>query len=706
MAIPRIQFNVNPNGIPISPPRTGQVPLILGMSATGPSDTAELIASFTQNEDNYTAGPLPELVGAMIDAGVPEVIACRIFSGSVGTFTHTGSGSPSLPTASANNPMGPYGSAVSAGVTSGILVSIVVGGALGTATYKYSLNGGITYSAAQTLPVGGVVAFPNTGVSYTFAAGTYVAGDTYTGAITAATGSIGSVTQSSVTQGTAQGEGGITVSGSPVDTYEVIVQIVATGACGGTAGQTQGQFVYSLDGAQTWSNPVGIPPQGTGIHIGENAEIEIQFSNDGVEAAIALIPSTTSPDGISVTANAVGTAYNAIQIVIGMGGGAGTTASASWSGNVCTVVGKTSATNTAIEGAINSASGTVPLSGVTAAVVAGGSDIGVAFSGNLTGGLNAGTGTTPYFIQGDQYAFTTTGPVYSTTDLSNAFQAVLSQAGLTFGFIVILGRPATATAAYTLATTVDALMTDAAADYAFARVFIETPPDTSTASIDSSLQSAFANPDLPSYRVCVGAGDIAFSTPDGYELQRCVTWGAAIRCALSSPGIDLAWVGAGPLNGVSTIYRDESVTGGLDNLGFITARTFRGKQGFFLTSAQIMGAIGNDFQYLVAGRVMDEACTTVYPILLNWLNAEIEVDPSDGTITEDQARTIDGEVNKGLYDDVVSPGDASGAQSLVDRTSDILATSTLIDNVAIVPNGYARQIEVNIGFAIQLSNAA
>jgi len=60
-----------------------------------------------------------------------------------------------------------------------IVIKITVGGALGTAKYKMSEDGGSTYGTEQTLPVGGEVYLPN-GTLATFAAGEYVADDTYT----------------------------------------------------------------------------------------------------------------------------------------------------------------------------------------------------------------------------------------------------------------------------------------------------------------------------------------------------------------------------------------------------------------------------------------------------------------------------------------------------------------------------------------------
>lgn len=74
-----------------------------------------------------------------------------------------------------------------------IIVTIVLGGALGTATFTYSTDGGNNVSSTIQVPGGGLYAIPGTGVFLTFA-GTFVADDTYTMTSTPAATSTGDVT--------------------------------------------------------------------------------------------------------------------------------------------------------------------------------------------------------------------------------------------------------------------------------------------------------------------------------------------------------------------------------------------------------------------------------------------------------------------------------------------------------------------------------
>lgn len=57
-------------------------------------------------------------------------------------------------------------------------VEITTAGSPGTAAYRYSLDGGLTFSTSATIPGGGVVTISGTGLTFTFS-GTFVLGDAY-----------------------------------------------------------------------------------------------------------------------------------------------------------------------------------------------------------------------------------------------------------------------------------------------------------------------------------------------------------------------------------------------------------------------------------------------------------------------------------------------------------------------------------------------
>lgn len=62
-------------------------------------------------------------------------------------------------------------------LTASIVLKMILGGAVATATFQYSLDGGTTWSTTKTTAA--TYAIPGTGITAAFASGTYVADDTY-----------------------------------------------------------------------------------------------------------------------------------------------------------------------------------------------------------------------------------------------------------------------------------------------------------------------------------------------------------------------------------------------------------------------------------------------------------------------------------------------------------------------------------------------
>lgn len=155
------------------------------------------------------SGELAEICALTARKGQALYAICPTISidGVVGAVTQTGTG-----TATVTPSIGPH---------KAITVKCIDGGTLGTATFKFSLDGGTTWSAKYTSTVSSyVVRVPGTYCTLTFAAATYVATKTLTvgtdGTVTAGSGWVGSVTQAS----------------SPIDAYEVKLSVIKAGALG------------------------------------------------------------------------------------------------------------------------------------------------------------------------------------------------------------------------------------------------------------------------------------------------------------------------------------------------------------------------------------------------------------------------------------------------------------------------------------------
>lgn len=266
MAIPNVSVTVNTTGIAVVPPNTGNVPLLLGTSAGGTYGQLTTVAGTPQNVQSALGnGPLADKAALDLATGAPVVQAWRMFSGSMpGTFTagegNTGTGVVTV--SGTAYPVAPFGTPTGTGST-GPIVSITVSSGVSTpGQFSISLDGGITYSASQTIPSGLTYVIPNTGITIHFSAqegsGVWVSGDSYTDAITSFLGSMAGIGQSGFTllqvgpTGTvagAVGEGTFTsgTGTNPIDDFQVVMKIVTTGAIGAA------QYVVSFDGGITFS---------------------------------------------------------------------------------------------------------------------------------------------------------------------------------------------------------------------------------------------------------------------------------------------------------------------------------------------------------------------------------------------------------------------------------------------------------------------
>ncbi len=178
MTAPSVSISIADPGLGILPEDTSANVAKIGVCSAG---TVNTLYSFRGPDTSAVKSTLGE--GPLVDSichhlqksNGKTVFGCRItgsVAGANSAVTQVGSGPVVTLTGTPLNDL------------QGIAV-VVAGGALGVATFKYSLDGGDTYSAVLTIPSGGTYAIPGTGITLNFAAGTYVVATTYSWTSTA-----------------------------------------------------------------------------------------------------------------------------------------------------------------------------------------------------------------------------------------------------------------------------------------------------------------------------------------------------------------------------------------------------------------------------------------------------------------------------------------------------------------------------------------
>jgi hypothetical protein len=556
MALPEVQINISDPGLGIVPASAGKTQVKLGVANKGTPATVYSVSSVAQARDQLGSGPMLDAIAQVLSVAGGPVMAVPLTipadSGGDGTatgaFTLTGTGSGTV--------------TGSRGPEQIVRVKIILGGLPGTMTYQTALGAGSTGYGSTIVSGANPYTARVVGQYFSrlvFANDTYVANDVYTLNLD------GTVTRTGTGVATSL-DGSVH---SPVDTYDLWVQITTAGAVGTST------FRYSLDGGNNWSGSI---------------------------ATVAKYP--------------------------------------------------------------------IPGTGVI-----------LAFSGT--------------FVLDDLYKGVSAPAAYTTTELTAGFTALLANSS-EWGFVHVVGVPANAAAAATLAGTVGSQLDSAAVAFRYGFGLIECPQTQG----DSTIKSAFSA--VTAVRVGVSVGDVDLISPlTGRRHRRNNAWAYAARLSAtklsSHPGQVDSSDNGGPLKNVPAIYSVSSPDD-MDANRFVVMRSLIGQTGYFIARGRMLASPGSDFSYVQNRRVMDRACTVARSAMLLYLNKAVRMDKVTGYIDERDAIEIESVLRAKLSAALVSDDEVSSIAVSVSRTDNLLSTSTLNVEVSIVPKGYLETIKVTLGF--------
>lgn len=147
----------------------------------------------------------------------------------------------------------------------------------------------------------------------------------------------------------------------------------------------------------------------------------------------------------------------------------------------------------------------------------------------------------------------------------------------------------------------------------------------------------------------------------------------------------------------------------LNNKGFISFRTFTGRSGYFLTDDHLATADSDDYSHLTARRTGNKAYRILYNTSLDMLLQEFPVN-ADGTLQAAIAKSWETEYKQDIALQMTANGELSGVDGdngvlvQVDTTNNVVSTSQVNVTARVRPFGYARYVNVNLGFTNISSN--
>lgn len=140
--------------------------------------------------------------------------------------------------------------------------------------------------------------------------------------------------------------------------------------------------------------------------------------------------------------------------------------------------------------------------------------------------------------------------------------------------------------------------------------------------------------------------------------------------------------------------------------GYITFTTFVGRTGYFIADDNLATRIEDDYRSLTNRRVIDKAYRVAYNTLLDTLNDEVPI-ASDGSLSPSWCTSVKSTVEQAVISNMTAegnlgndPGDPNdtGVECTIDYRQPILSTSRLDVGLRVKPNGYAKYIDVELGF--------
>lgn len=634
-------------------------------------------------------GPLPEAASLRLRGGQPCYMMPLNPSAAGGvssSVTSTGSGNATMTATVA--PHVP------------ITVKCVTGGAIGTAAFQFSVNGGAfgpTVTSVAAAPW--LYLVPGTFCTISFPTATYVINTTATisvaGVVTLNASWVGNITQTS----------------SPIDGYEFYASVASTGGFG------LGMLSVSLDG--------GPAPYGGGSTLPNSI-----IPSNGV----IVVPQT----GLVLTIG-----QHLILVTMTTGGVLGTAIFSYQVDGGSTVTGQTTTPNSGTNFVF-----TVPGTGVTITFAPASyilnSTYTIAASGGAVAVGGGGTTTVSYVWAGlqanDTFAFNCVPPGYSTTDLSNALTALQAVKNFQWTKVHVIGMPSSAANAISQQATLDAAMVNAfnanALDW---QASCEAPSALAGQGLGDIVLSGgnairdsadtdavlIAARSTDVNRTAIHVGTYRQVSPlTGRKQLRPLGWAVASRYVDTDPAEDIsAPQPYGPLGiyippGALTIGRDESSTPGLDGVQYNAVRTYRGRNGVFLDITS--GGAGwknctTSAAYQDAGfvRILNVAIAQLRPFVQDFLGQRPPVN-GDGTIEETIRRVwsakIDGEFKRAvglLPGGGFSKPQVSFAIASVSPLSQLgQSPKQLVINYILVSLGFVSSISNNMYFSSTLPAAA
>ncbi|QHB38494.1 structural protein [Flavobacterium phage vB_FspM_lotta8-1] len=139
----------------------------------------------------------------------------------------------------------------------------------------------------------------------------------------------------------------------------------------------------------------------------------------------------------------------------------------------------------------------------------------------------------------------------------------------------------------------------------------------------------------------------------------------------------------------------------LNAKGYIFLLKHVGTAGTYFNDTHTAKVVTSDYAFIENNRTIDKAVRGVRTFMLPSLNSPLYVNPN-GTLTEDTIASFRNDALRAL-EQMEREGEISAKEVVIDPAQNVLSSSKLVVSIKIIPVGVARNILVNIGFAVKIN---
>jgi hypothetical protein len=135
----------------------------------------------------------------------------------------------------------------------------------------------------------------------------------------------------------------------------------------------------------------------------------------------------------------------------------------------------------------------------------------------------------------------------------------------------------------------------------------------------------------------------------------------------------------------------------IHNKGYIIFRRFEGKSGYYFNDDPTAAPLTDDYASIARGRVIDKAMLLAYITYVEEVNDDVEIN-TDGTLPAGYVKSLQAKIENVINTTMTAESEISSVLCVINPLQNILATNKLIISISIIPKGYTKTIEIELGF--------